>query len=115
MTKQFRNNLILLITIVIFVAFMFITNHLWWTLIIVFGTSLLVTWLLNKYKPLKNEPKPIWWQELLSDSFFIIILLVAVQVKFNDSIFTLYHFGWFCAWLLVDSLRIFLHRDKKSA
>ncbi len=41
MTKQFRDNLILIIALI-----MFITDHLFWLLLIIFGPALLITWRL---------------------------------------------------------------------
>ncbi len=46
MTKQFRDNLILIIALIMFIVGMFITDHLFWLLLIIFGPALLITWRL---------------------------------------------------------------------
>lgn len=57
MTKQFRDNLIGLIATFIFIVVMFMTDHFFWLLLIIFGPCLLIAWLLNKYKHLKKYLK----------------------------------------------------------
>ncbi len=109
MTKQFRDNLILIIALIIFIVGMFITDHLFWLLLIIFGPALLITWALNKYKPLKNKPTIAWWQELLWQTFYLILFLVAYQIKFSETIFSWQTLSLFIIGLLSAALGI-LHR-----
>ena len=88
MTKQFRDNLIMISATVIFIVIMFITSHLWWSILIVFVPTILLTLLLNKYKPLTRGPEIAWWKELLWETLFCILILAAYQIKFHDPIFS---------------------------
>ncbi|MFL2018724.1 hypothetical protein [Weissella hellenica] len=106
MTKQFRDNLIGLIAGFIFIVLMFMTDHLCWLILIIFGPSLLITWLLNKYKPLEKGPEIAWWKELLWGTFFFIFILVAYKIKFNETIFSWRTLYLFIMWLLGATLGI---------
>ncbi|SCB81971.1 hypothetical protein [Weissella bombi] len=114
MTKQFRDNLIGLIAAFIFIVVMFMTDHLVWLLLIIFGPSLLITWLLNKYKPLRKGPEIAWWKAVLINFSAFFIVLIIVKVRLNDPIFSFESLIALIVFPIANALGILSHRSNPN-
>lgn len=114
MTKQFRDNLIGLIAAFIFIVVMFMTDHLFWLLLIIFGPSLLIAWLLNKYKPLKKGPEIARWKVVLINFSIFLIVLIIVKVRLNDPIFSFESLIELIAFPAANTLGILSHRSNTN-
>ena len=85
MTKEKRENIILLIYEIIFLLTYWISKQLWFPLVIFLVLSVTTNWIFNKYKPLKKGNQMPWWKELVVLSLNIFISMGIDNINAGSS------------------------------
>lgn len=90
MTKEKRENLIIFSGWLLFITAILLTRQLLWPFLLFLVSPLGLTWLLNKYKPLKKGPELAWWKQLLYSLFIYVVTGMVINFIDNQPIFSIH-------------------------